>query len=108
MIISLDGGGLDNGKFNSGGIFVADNGNIQPIEYFPLNVSLGHAYGAITEVCGFTMNEGEGKTMTLSPLGEKYPADIKDKIYGHMCKVCLLYTSPSPRDRSLTRMPSSA
>ena len=23
-------------------------------------------------------------------------------------KVCLLYTSPSPRDRSLSRMPSSA
>ena len=23
-------------------------------------------------------------------------------------KICLLYTSPSPRDRSLTRMPSSA
>ena len=87
LIISLDGGGLDNGKFNSGGIFVADNGNIQPIEYFPLNVSLGNTYGAITEVCGFTMVDGEGKTMTLSPLGEKYPADIKDKIYGHMCKV---------------------
>ena len=25
-----------------------------------------------------------------------------------MDKVCLLYTSPSPRDRSLSRMPSSA
>ena len=87
LVISLDGGGLDNGKFNSGGIFVADNGNIQPIEYFPLNVSLGNTYGAITEICGFTMVDGEGKTMTLSPLGEKYPADIKDKIYGHMCKV---------------------
>ena len=24
------------------------------------------------------------------------------------CGVCLLYTSPSPRDRSLSRMPSSA
>ena len=23
-------------------------------------------------------------------------------------KICLLYTSPSPRDRSLSRMPSSA
>ena len=28
---------------------------------------------------------------------------IDDKVYG-----CLLYTSPSPRDRSLSRMPSSA
>ena len=24
------------------------------------------------------------------------------------CHICLLYTSPSPRDRSLSRMPSSA
>ena len=27
---------------------------------------------------------------------------------GAEVKVCLLYTSPSPRDRSLSRMPSSA
>ena len=26
----------------------------------------------------------------------------------HWSNVCLLYTSPSPRDRSLSRMPSSA
>ena len=25
-----------------------------------------------------------------------------------VCKSCLLYTSPSPRDRSVSRMPSSA
>ena len=30
--------------------------------------------------------------------------DFDDKDY----KACLLYTSPSPRDRSLARMPSSA
>ena len=27
---------------------------------------------------------------------------------GHKVKVCLLYTSPSPRDGLLSRMPSSA
>ena len=27
---------------------------------------------------------------------------------GHGCLVCLLYTSPSPRDRQKSRMPSSA
>ena len=26
----------------------------------------------------------------------------------YMCKICLLYTSPSPRDATLSRMPSSA
>ena len=47
-----------------------DNGKISPIKYFPLNVSLGNTYGAITEICGFTMNDGEGKTMTLAPMAE--------------------------------------
>ena len=27
---------------------------------------------------------------------------------GRMFQICLLYTSPSPRDRSVSRMPSSA
>ena len=29
-------------------------------------------------------------------------------IIGGMCETCLLYTSPSPRDATLSRMPSSA
>ena len=33
--------------------------------------------------------------------------NIKNK-WGHLDGVCLLYTSPSPRDRVLSRMPSSA
>ena len=36
----------------------------------------------------------EGETETIVPAGQ--------------VKTCLLYTSPSPRDRSLSRMPSSA
>ena len=35
-------------------------------------------------------------------------ADICEIGVGHNCNTCLLYTSPSPRDRSLSRMPSSA
>ena len=40
-------------------------------------------------------------------------ATLEDKIYGYGSsklwdKVCLLYTSPSPRDRQKSRMPSSA
>ena len=34
--------------------------------------------------------------------------DIENKIQGAMGKGCLLYTSPSPRDGLLSRMPSSA
>ena len=29
-------------------------------------------------------------------------------LYAHFCNGCLLYTSPSPRDATLSRMPSSA
>ena len=33
---------------------------------------------------------------------------IKDRIALAMVEACLLYTSPSPRDRTRSRMPSSA
>ena len=87
LVICLDGAGVDNGEFNSGGIFIADNGKISPIKYFPLNLSLGNTYGAITEICGFVMNDGEGKTMTLGPMAENESKADKEKIYGHICKV---------------------
>ena len=40
----------------------------------------------------------------------KIPANILRQRFGASAKsdACLLYTSPSPRDRSLSRMPSSA
>ena len=87
LVISCDGAGIDKGKFNSGGIFLVDDGKISPIKYFPLNVSLGNTYGAITEACGFTMNDGEGKTMTLAPMAENESKSDKEKIYQHMCNV---------------------
>ena len=37
------------------------------------------------------------------------PPDAGEKIgLGGWCDLCLLYTSPSPRDRQKSRMPSSA
>ena len=87
LVICLDGGGVDNGEPNSGGIFVVDNGDIQPIKYFPMYHSLGLTYGAVTEVCGFPMSEGEGKTMTIAPMGENESKTNKEKIYGHMSNV---------------------
>ena len=35
-------------------------------------------------------------------------AEAKKKLEVNMLKGCLLYTSPSPRDRQKSRMPSSA
>ena len=34
--------------------------------------------------------------------------EMGDQIAARICRTCLLYTSPSPRDRSVSRMPSSA
>ena len=42
------------------------------------------------------------------PLPTDYGAMVK-RVLGHLnCEICLLYTSPSPRDLSTSRMPSSA
>ena len=41
------------------------------------------------------------KSIELARLLMRHGANVK-------CVICLLYTSPSPRDRSLSRMPSSA
>ena len=35
-------------------------------------------------------------------------SELKPSIYLHHTNICLLYTSPSPRDLSTSRMPSSA
>ena len=41
-------------------------------------------------------------------LTHKTFADLLDVNYDRQYKICLLYTSPSPRDATLSRMPSSA
>ena len=58
-------------------------------------------YGAQTplnQLCN--INTNEASSIILSP----YDASVADEIV----KSCLLYTSPSPRDLSTSRMPSSA
>ena len=41
-------------------------------------------------------------------LGPGWPAILIHEAIGHGLEGCLLYTSPSPRDRTRSRMPSSA
>ena len=36
------------------------------------------------------------------------PEDKPIRVFDAMCSTCLLYTSPSPRDKRQSRMPSSA
>ena len=44
------------------------------------------------------------------PEGPGYYWDVRTdpKVIDWLCSLCLLYTSPSPRDLSTSRMPSSA
>ena len=57
-------------------------------------------------------NRDIGTTVEVASLFEKVPARLKflktNRIEMTHCKDCLLYTSPSPRDGLLSRMPSSA
>ena len=47
--------------------------------------------------------------LTLAVADHNVPTtDRTNGIADQESKICLLYTSPSPRDRSLSRMPSSA
>ena len=54
-------------------------------------------------------NEERGK-LAIEQFHCEWFRDYKDLIpkVDAICIACLLYTSPSPRDRSLSRMPSSA
>ena len=61
-----------------------------------------------------TDNTGEKTTITLKG-GRNHPAskliDLGNGLYDIVLSsgiTCLLYTSPSPRDRTRSRMPSSA
>ena len=40
--------------------------------------------------------------------GSLEPYELLEQAYKNNLKFCLLYTSPSPRDRQKSRMPSSA
>ena len=61
----------------------------------------------------FRLDPSLFSTLVFSPgpgQPEDYPASIQlyQKARGHIAILCLLYTSPSPRDYAASRMPSSA
>ena len=49
-----------------------------------------------------------GDKVMVEENGVWYPSVILDTKPGDQYYICLLYTSPSPRDRTRSRMPSSA
>ncbi|MCD4695920.1 MAG: hypothetical protein K8S16_06725 [Bacteroidales bacterium] len=75
IIITIDG----HGEENSSVIWEARNNTIKKIKEINIPHSLGWFYGAATRFCGFTPNNGEGKTMGLAPYG-KPNAPLKEKM----------------------------
>ena len=87
-------------------------------KYF-LNANIIDPKNGLEEIGGLIVNE-EGKIEAVGkkvnknniPSREKF-IDLKEKyifpgLVDMRVFVCLLYTSPSPRDATLSRMPSSA
>ena len=64
------------------------------------DVNLKVEEGEFIAIVGFS---GSGKTTLISAMAGLQAPDLGGVIYN-----CLLYTSPSPRDLSTSRMPSSA
>ena len=55
-----------------------------------------------------TLSLDDLRQLPATKLPREVPAKILRGIDGERREICLLYTSPSPRDLSTSRMPSSA
>ena len=85
---------------------------------FPKSIYDNVAYGAKIHGLASTKDELDS-IVELSPKNAGLWNEVKDRLQSpgtglsggqqqRLCIACLLYTSPSPRDRSISRMPSSA
>ena len=74
--------------------------------YYPIEVIIDLGEPAVvTEIC-FTDLHGEGNFKIDIGENKNWKAVFENKL--KQTYTCLLYTSPSPRDATLSRMPSSA
>ena len=71
------------------------------------DIIFGHANGDLTSLEEKLVN-GQGKSVNSILHDGNQLITIDDKNITQLGTDCLLYTSPSPRDATLSRMPSSA
>ena len=83
----------------------------------PLLAALARTLGADTwkatviwaaAVTGAMVALGNAARLWSSWLQWRYETRIRHRLAADLLRACLLYTSPSPRDRTRSRMPSSA
>ena len=63
---------------------------------------------SLKEICSVVPGAVSGEVLATDYDGMMKEAAILTKIAKNIAVNCLLYTSPSPRDRTRSRMPSSA
>ena len=64
--------------------------------------------GARVEVAGEVVGAVDQGLLVLVAVEPEDTRASADKLLNKLLNYCLLYTSPSPRDATLSRMPSSA
>ena len=87
-------------------VSLADNHSEKlPVEsdYYPIT-TIPLPEGEVIEVSGIDVLPGN-KVAIASRRGDIF---VGENVFGEDPEPCLLYTSPSPRDRTRSRMPSSA
>ena len=62
----------------------------------------------LVDVCMHESGQFDGISFAGGNEVDNSAGDIQDEVFGLSYLTCLLYTSPSPRDLSTSRMPSSA
>ena len=85
----------------------------QQIEDYDKSVSVSNVGTVLTVGDGIARVYGlqqamAGELLEFEDGTEGIALNLEDDNVGAVLMGCLLYTSPSPRDRSLSRMPSSA
>ena len=108
--------GLENGEIHLSG-FESQPRNINRLKKADHLTATPEGYGAIGPLDWLAFNTKEGPTSNVKvrqaiahAVDRNFilKAIMFDTAVEANSGICLLYTSPSPRDRSLSRMPSSA